>query len=42
MKKLVLALAMVLGAVNTYAQDYDLQGLAKITCCAVENGMFVS
>lgn len=30
MKKLVLALAMVLGAVNTYAQDYDLQGLAKV------------
>ena len=29
MKKLALLLAMVLGATNMYAQDYDLQGLAK-------------
>lgn len=29
MKKLVLLLAMVLGATNMFAQDYDLQGLAN-------------
>ena len=30
MKKLALLLAMVLGTINMYAQDYDLQRLAKI------------
>lgn len=30
MKKVLVLLAMVLGATNMYAQDYDLQGLAKI------------
>lgn len=29
MKKVLVLLAMVLGATNMYAQDYDLQGLAK-------------
>ena len=29
MKKLAFLLAMVLGTINMYAQDYDLQGLAK-------------
>ena len=29
MKKVLVLLAMVLGAANMYAQDYDLQGLAK-------------
>ena len=29
MKKVLVLLAMVLGTTNMYAQDYDLQGLAK-------------
>ena len=29
MKKVLVLLAIMLGATNTYAQDYDLQGLAK-------------
>jgi hypothetical protein len=29
MKKVLVLLAMVLGTTNMYAQDYDLEGLAK-------------
>lgn len=42
MKKVLVLLAIVLGATNMYAQDYDLQGLKKIIENAYRVGSFHS